>query len=79
MCGDPPSGSVAISALEHKAKLNGYLIEEPHSNSQGLQIILHLGETSEPKPRSIGGTQDERISLPTAAFLRAPLIAPQPA
>jgi len=45
MRGDPPSGSTAIKALEHKAKLNGYLLEDAPASNVGLSIHLHLGET----------------------------------
>ncbi len=66
MRGDPPSVSVvAMRALEHKARLNGHLIEDAQLNSPGLQIVLHLGEgAGEPKPainlqrtRTIGPAQ----------------------
>jgi hypothetical protein len=52
MRGDPPSGSVAIRALEHKARINGYIaVQEIGIGSPGLSITLNLGEeTDEPEP-----------------------------
>ncbi len=51
MRGEPPSGSVAVRALEHKARINGYgTVQEIGQGSTGLNITLHLGEEAgEPK------------------------------
>jgi|SRR5208282_4167855 len=66
MRGDPPSGSVAIRALEHKARINGYgAVQEIGLGSSSFSIHLHLGEgAGEPEPavdlrrtRAIGPAQ----------------------
>ena len=50
--GDPSSGSVAIKALGHKARINGYAaVPEIGQGPSGLKITIHMEEpTDEPKP-----------------------------
>jgi hypothetical protein len=52
MRGDPPSGTVAVRALEHKARINGYgAVQEIGLGSSSFSIHLHLGESAgEPEP-----------------------------
>jgi hypothetical protein len=67
MRGDPSSGSVAIKALGHKARINGYAaVEEIGQGASGLSIHIHLDDEADaPKPvnelarrtRAIGPTQ----------------------
>jgi hypothetical protein len=64
--GDPPSGSVAVRALEHKARINGYGgVQEVGKVGLIFSIYINLGdEAGEPKPavdlqrtRTIGPAQ----------------------
>ena len=52
MRGHPASGSVAIRALEHKAKISGYsVVQEVGKSSSALSIHIHLDDEADaPKP-----------------------------
>jgi hypothetical protein len=66
MRGEPPAGTTAVRALEHKARINGYAAEPDQTGGVGsFQINIHVGgEASESKPaidlrrpRAIGRAQ----------------------
>jgi hypothetical protein len=68
MQGESPSGSVAVRALEHKARINGYAVEPKQTSiASRVQISVHWGgEAASLNPRSI---YDGRVPRRRAAAI----------